>query len=47
MAEKRPSEQKQEASAMQSLADRTGQNKELAQAMQSAADRSDVRKHGQ
>ncbi|MGO0061796.1 hypothetical protein ACTID9_17515 [Brevibacillus fluminis] len=47
MAEKEPSKQKLEASAMQSLADRTGQNQEQARNMQSAADQSDMKKHGQ
>ncbi len=47
MAEKRPSKQKQEASAAQSLADRTGVGTEEARRMQSEADQSDVTKHGQ
>jgi hypothetical protein len=47
MGEKLPSKKKQEAAAMQSLADRTGQNKEIARQMQSEADQSDIRKHGQ
>jgi hypothetical protein len=47
MAEKRPSKQKQEAAAAQSLADRTGIGVERARRMQSEADQSDIVKHGQ
>ena len=47
MSEKLPSQQKQAASAAQSLADRTGENKEQAREMQSQADQSDIIKHGQ
>jgi hypothetical protein len=47
MAEKRPSEQKQEAAKAQSIADRTGEGVERARDMQSAADQSDIVKHGQ
>lgn len=46
MAEKEPSKQKLEASAMQSLADQTEQHKEQARNMQSEADQSDIIKHG-
>ncbi|HZG17409.1 MAG TPA: hypothetical protein VE710_20710 [Candidatus Bathyarchaeia archaeon] len=46
MAKKLPSKRKQQAAAVQSLADRTGQYVELAREMQSDADQKDITKHG-
>lgn len=46
MAKKLPSKRKQQAAALQSLADRTGHYVEMARELQSDADQKDITKHG-